>query len=39
VAYGPPVPLDDLRELDPKDAAQQATDRLMTEIERLDATL
>jgi 1-acyl-sn-glycerol-3-phosphate acyltransferase len=39
VAYGEPVPLDDLRERDPRDAAQEATDRLMAEIERLEATL
>jgi 1-acyl-sn-glycerol-3-phosphate acyltransferase len=39
VAYGAPVPLDDLDSRDPKDAAQEATDRLMGEIERLEATL
>jgi 1-acyl-sn-glycerol-3-phosphate acyltransferase len=39
VTYGPPLPLDDLRERDPHDAAQEATDRLMTEIARLEATL
>ena len=39
VAYGPPVPLDDLRPDDPRDAAQEATDRLMAEIARLEATL
>ena len=39
VAYGAPVPLDDLREQDPRDAAQEATDRLMAEINRLEATL
>ena len=39
VAFGPPVPLDDLRGQEPRDAAQEATDRLMAEIERLEATL
>ena len=39
VAYGPPVALDDLRSADPRDAAQEATDRLMAEIARLEATL
>jgi 1-acyl-sn-glycerol-3-phosphate acyltransferase len=39
VAYGPPVPLDDLRDREPRDAAQEATDRLMAEIARLEATL
>jgi len=39
VAYGAPLPLDDLREQDPHDAAQEATDRLMAEIARLEATL
>jgi 1-acyl-sn-glycerol-3-phosphate acyltransferase len=39
VAYGPPVQLDDLRSADPRDAAQEATDRLMAEIARLEATL
>ena len=39
VAYGPPVALDDLRERDVREGAQEATDRLMTEIERLLATL
>ena len=39
VAYGPPVPMDDLNELAPREAAQIATDRLMQEIERLRATL
>jgi 1-acyl-sn-glycerol-3-phosphate acyltransferase len=37
VAYGPPIALDDLRGRD--DAAQAATDRLMDEIARLEATL
>jgi 1-acyl-sn-glycerol-3-phosphate acyltransferase len=39
VAYGTPVGLDDLRPADPRDAAQEATDRLMGEIARLEATL
>jgi 1-acyl-sn-glycerol-3-phosphate acyltransferase len=39
VAYGEPVQLDDLRAQDPREAAHEATDRLMAEIERLEATL
>ncbi len=39
VAYGPPIPLDDLRDLDIRDAATAATERLMAEIDRLEATL
>jgi 1-acyl-sn-glycerol-3-phosphate acyltransferase len=39
VAYGPPIPLDDLRELDVREAAHVGTDRLMAEIGRLEATL
>jgi 1-acyl-sn-glycerol-3-phosphate acyltransferase len=39
VAYGRPLDLDDLREREPREAAQEATDRLMAEIERLRATL
>jgi hypothetical protein len=39
VAYGPPVPLDDLHGRDDRDAAQEATDRLMAEIEKLHSTL
>jgi 1-acyl-sn-glycerol-3-phosphate acyltransferase len=39
VAYGPPIPLDDLDVGDPKDAAQEATDRLMAAIAALEATL
>jgi 1-acyl-sn-glycerol-3-phosphate acyltransferase len=35
ITYGPPLPLDDLREGEPREAAQDATDRLMAEIERL----
>jgi 1-acyl-sn-glycerol-3-phosphate acyltransferase len=39
VAYGPPVDLSDLDDREPREAAQEATDRLMTEIERLKTTL
>ena len=39
VAYGPPIALDDLDVGDATHAAQKATDRLMAEIERLEATL
>lgn len=39
VAYGPAVPLDDLRGQDVREAAVVATDRLMAEIARLEATL
>lgn len=39
VAYGRPVPLDDLREGDPLDSAQEATDRLMAAIRQLEETL
>jgi 1-acyl-sn-glycerol-3-phosphate acyltransferase len=39
VAYGPPVPIDDLDGQDLRDAAQTATDRLMEHIDRLEATL
>ena len=39
VAYGPPIELDDLRDMTPRDAAQVATDRLMAKIEELRATL
>ena len=39
VAYGTPVALDDLEGTDPREAAQEATDRLMAEIGRLEATL
>jgi 1-acyl-sn-glycerol-3-phosphate acyltransferase len=35
VRYGQPIPLDDLASLEPSEAAQIATERLMTEIERL----
>ena len=39
VAYGEPIELGDLREGDPHDAAQQATDRLMAAIDELEASL
>jgi 1-acyl-sn-glycerol-3-phosphate acyltransferase len=39
VAYGKPVPLDDLAGREQRDAAQEATDRLMAEITRLEQTL
>jgi 1-acyl-sn-glycerol-3-phosphate acyltransferase len=39
VAYGEPVPLDDLSDQELRDAAQEATDRLMAEIRRLEASL
>ena len=39
VVYGQPIPLDDLRELELRKGAQVATDRLMAEIGRLEATL
>ena len=39
VRYGKPLPLDDLRDLEPAIAAREATDRLMTEIERLQEGL
>jgi 1-acyl-sn-glycerol-3-phosphate acyltransferase len=39
VAYGPPVPLDDLAAQDSRDAAQEATERLMAEIRRLEESL
>ncbi|MDX6512335.1 MAG: 1-acyl-sn-glycerol-3-phosphate acyltransferase [Gaiellaceae bacterium] len=39
VAYGPPLDLDDLRSREPRDAAHEATERLMAEIERLEASL
>jgi len=44
-AYGPfgddgkPIPLDDLKGKDPSLAAREATDRLMAEIDRLEADL
>jgi 1-acyl-sn-glycerol-3-phosphate acyltransferase len=39
VRYGTPVPLEDLRDVEPALAAREATDRLMAEIARLQATL
>ena len=39
VAYGPPIALDDLTDRQSRAAAQTATDRLMAEIERLEASL
>jgi 1-acyl-sn-glycerol-3-phosphate acyltransferase len=39
VAYGAPVELDDLRELEPREGAQIGTDRLMSAIHELEATL
>jgi 1-acyl-sn-glycerol-3-phosphate acyltransferase len=39
VAYGPPVALDDLAGPESRAAAQTATDRLMDEIARLEASL
>ena len=39
VAYGPPIPLEDLGGLDPTDAARAATDRLMTAIRELEESL
>jgi 1-acyl-sn-glycerol-3-phosphate acyltransferase len=39
VAYGEPLALDDLRNGDDREAAQEATERLMAEIHRLEGTL
>jgi 1-acyl-sn-glycerol-3-phosphate acyltransferase len=39
VAYGEPVPVDDLHELNRRDAATIATDRLMSAIKELEDTL
>ena len=39
VAYGPPIEVDDLRAMEPRQAAQIATDRLMARIAELEATL
>jgi 1-acyl-sn-glycerol-3-phosphate acyltransferase len=36
VRYGPPVPVEDLRDRDPSAAAREATERLMREIARLE---
>lgn len=38
VRYSAPIPLDDLRELEPAIAAREATERLMTEIAKLEQT-
>ncbi|HYT51413.1 MAG TPA: lysophospholipid acyltransferase family protein [Gaiellaceae bacterium] len=39
VAYGPPIPLDDLRGQEISPAAREATERLMAEIRGLEASL
>jgi 1-acyl-sn-glycerol-3-phosphate acyltransferase len=39
VAYGPPIEVGDLGEREPREAAQVATERLMAEIERLEASI
>ena len=39
VAYGPPIPLDDLRGRELAPASREATERLMAEIHTLEATL
>ncbi len=39
VRFGPPLPLDDLFESEPREAAETATERLMAEIHRLEASL
>ena len=39
VAYGPPVELDDLRDLEPREGARIGTERLMAAISKLEATL
>jgi 1-acyl-sn-glycerol-3-phosphate acyltransferase len=39
VRYGPPIPIDDLGDLDERTAAQTATDRLMDAIESMEAEL
>jgi len=39
VVYGPPVPLDDLRELELREGAKIGTERLMTAIHELEETL
>jgi 1-acyl-sn-glycerol-3-phosphate acyltransferase len=39
VAYGPPIPLDDLRGQEISPAAREATERLMAEIHELEASL
>jgi hypothetical protein len=39
IAYGPAVALDDLRDREPREAAQIGTDRLMAAIGELEQTL
>jgi 1-acyl-sn-glycerol-3-phosphate acyltransferase len=39
VAYGPPVPVDDLHDHDPAEAAREATVRLMARIDELERSL
>jgi len=39
VAYGPPIPVDDLGDLDARRAAHEATKRLWVEMQRLEAEL
>jgi 1-acyl-sn-glycerol-3-phosphate acyltransferase len=39
VAYGQPIDVSDLEGVDPREASQTATDRLMAEIDRLYETL
>jgi len=39
VSYGEPIPLDDIETRDQSEAARVATERLMAEIERLEASL
>ena len=39
VAFGPPIPVEDLRALRSRDAGKEATDRLWAEITRLEAEL
>lgn len=39
IAYGPPIPLDDLAGADVREAAREATRRLMVEIYRLERSL
>jgi 1-acyl-sn-glycerol-3-phosphate acyltransferase len=39
IAYGPPVPVDDLAHLDRAEAARTATERLMAAITKLEASL
>jgi 1-acyl-sn-glycerol-3-phosphate acyltransferase len=39
VVFGRPIPVDDLEGVEPREAAQAATDRLMAEIERLEDSL